>query len=64
MILTTAKMMYLRIVHDTLGIIESSIKILPLVSLEHVVLYTVQIPVVRGTTQGLDNLQADYVVKK
>ena len=42
--------------HDTLRVIECPVKILPLVSLEHVVLNAVQIPVVGGTTEGLDNL--------
>ena len=42
--------------HDTLRVIECSVEILPLVSLEHVVLDAVQVPVVGGTTEGLDNL--------
>lgn len=42
--------------HDALRVVECSVEILPLVSLEHVILDAVQIPVVRGTTEGLDNL--------
>ena len=42
--------------HDALGVIECPIEILPLVPLEHVILNAVQVPVVGGTTQGLDNL--------
>ena len=44
------------VMHDALGIIEGPVQVLPLVSLEHVVLYPLTIPIVWGATQRLDHL--------
>ena len=42
--------------HDTLGIVERSVQVLPVISPEKVVLNAVHVPVVRRATQGLDHL--------
>ena len=42
--------------HDTLGVVESSVQVLSLVLLEHVVLNAVHVPVVGRPTQSLDHL--------
>ena len=46
-----------RIVHDTFWVVDGTVKIRPLVPPEHVVLNSVQVPVVGGTTERLDNLR-------
>ena len=42
--------------HDALGVVESAVQVFALVPLEHVVLNTVEVPVVGGPTQRLDHL--------
>ena len=46
----------LRIMHDALGVVESSVQVLSLVFLEHVVLNAVHIPVIGRPTQSFDHL--------
>lgn len=43
--------------HDALGIIEGTIQVLPLVAIKHVCLDAIQVPVIGGTTQRLNDLK-------